>query len=103
MVRVLAVLCLVLILSLPGSVLAFEWYYADRIYPGVSVWDVDLGGMRPDEAAAALVDGLEIDAPHIKLYGPESSWSIRPTDLGLRLDPWATLAPAYRGKRPTRD
>jgi vancomycin resistance protein YoaR len=95
MVRVLVVLLIVLLIALPGSVLAFEWHYAERIYPGVSVWDVDVGGMRPDEAAPALVSDLGIDSPVIKLYGPDKSWSVRPTDVGLQLDPWATLVQVY--------
>jgi vancomycin resistance protein YoaR len=99
MVRVLIVLLILFLVALPGSVLAFEWYYADRIYPGASVWDVDVGGMRPDEAAAALASDLGIDSPVIKLYGPDRSWSIRPTDLGLQLDPWATLVQVYYAGR----
>lgn len=85
----------ILIVFLVGSVLTFELYYADRIYPGVSVWGVDVGGMRPEEAAVALADGLGLDAPWVTLYGPGRSWSARATDLGLSFDPWATLAPAY--------
>ena len=95
MVRVLVVLLIILLVALPGSVLAFEWHYAERIYPGASVWDVDVGGMRPDEAATVLVSDLGIDSPGIKLYGPDKSWSVRPTDLGMQLDPWATLVQVY--------
>jgi vancomycin resistance protein YoaR len=94
-IRVLVVSFCVLIVFLSGSVLAFELYYADRIYPGISVWGVDVGGMRLDEAVAALEDGLGFDAPMVALYGPDRSWSVRSTDLGLRFDPRATLAPAY--------
>jgi vancomycin resistance protein YoaR len=94
-VLVLLLLPCILLVSLLGSVLVFEFYYADRIYPGVRVWGVDVGGMRPEEAAAALDDGLGLDAPLVTLYGPDRSWSVRPTDLGLQLDSSATLAPAY--------
>ena len=96
--RVLRVLCVLLgtiLVLLPVSVLAFERYHADRIYPGVWVWGVDVSGMRPEEAAAALESGLGLDTPLVTLRGPDRSWSVRPTDLGLRLDPWATLVPAY--------
>ena len=87
-----AILPLALLL---GSVLAFEWYHAERIYPGVSVWDVHVGGMRPEEAAAALEDGLGLGEPLVTLRGPDRSWAVRPTDLGVRLNPQATVAPAY--------
>lgn len=80
---------------LVGSLAAFEVYYVDRIYPGVRVWGADVGGMRLDEAAAALETRLGLDMPLVTLRGPEQTWQARPVDLGLRLNPQATLAPAY--------
>ena len=95
-IRLLCVsLCSFLIL-LFGSVLAFELYYAKRIYPGVWVWTVGVGGKRPAEAAAVLEDGLGLNAPLVYLRSPDRSWGVRPTDLGLRLNPQATLALAYQ-------
>ena len=94
-IRILFVLLGVILILLLGSVWAFGLYHADRIYPGASVWGVDVGGMRPEEAVAALENGLGINAPMVTLYGPDRSWSVRPTDLGLWFDPWATLSPAY--------
>jgi vancomycin resistance protein YoaR len=93
--RILFVLFCILGVSLLGAVLVFELYHTDRIYSGVLVWGVDVGGMRPEEAIATLEDGLGLDAPLVTLYGPDRSWSVRPADLGLQLDPWATLSPAY--------
>ncbi len=90
----IGLICALLALLL-GSALAFEWYHAERIYPGVRVQGVDVGGMRPGEAAAALVDGLGLNDSLVTLRGPDRSWDIRPVDLGLRLDAPATLAPAY--------
>ncbi len=89
-VLTLSALCLLI-----GSLAVFEVYYADRIYPGVRVWGVDVGGMCLDEAAAALEAHLGLDAPLVTLRGPEQTWQARPRDLGLRLDTSATLAPAY--------
>lgn len=94
-IRMLRALLGAILVLLLCSVAAFELYHADRIYPGVRVWGVDVGGMRPQEAVAALEHRLGLDAPLVKLRGPDRSWGVRPTDLGLRLDPWATLAPAY--------
>jgi vancomycin resistance protein YoaR len=93
--HILVVLFCVLLLFLLGSVLAFEWYHAERIYPGVRVWGVDVGGMRLGQAAAALERDLRFKEPLVTLRGPDRSWGVRPTDLGLRLDPWVTLVPAY--------
>ncbi|MCK4472265.1 MAG: VanW family protein, partial [Anaerolineae bacterium] len=48
------------------------------------------------EAAAVLEDGLGLNAPLVYLRRPDRSWGVRPADLGLRLNPQATLAPAYQ-------
>jgi vancomycin resistance protein YoaR len=96
MARWLFVLAFVLSVMLVGSLLTFELYYAERIYPGVHVWNVDVGGMRPAEAASSLPAGLGLDDPLITLHGAGHTWSVRATDLGLRLAPHASVAPAYR-------
>jgi len=91
-------LFIILLMLLLGSVLAFELYHAHRIYPGVQVWGVDVGGMRPEEAAVVLEDGLGLNASLVTLGGSNSVWGVqtaRPVDLGLRLNPRATLVPAY--------
>ncbi len=93
-VLLVGVICALLALLL-GSVLAFEWRHAERIYPGVRVWGVDVGGMRPGEATAALETGLGLNGPLVTLRGPDRSWNIRPTDLGLRLETPTTLSSAY--------
>lgn len=89
-------LIVLLFVLLFGSLLVFEFYHAERIYPDVWVWDVDVSGMRIEEAAAALEDSLELGAPLVTLHGPDRSWSLRPTDLGLQIDPYITLASAYQ-------
>jgi len=49
--RALILILLGLVVSLVGSLLAFEARYANRIYPGVSIWGTDVGGLRPDGEA----------------------------------------------------
>jgi vancomycin resistance protein YoaR len=93
--RILGILLLVFTTLLLGSVLAFELHHAERIYPGVWVWGTDVGGMRPEEAAAALKENLEINMLLVTLRGPDRSWGVRPADLGVQIDTEATLAPAY--------
>ena len=95
-IRLLCVFLCSFLILLFGSVLAFELYYAKRIYPGVWVWTVGVGGKRPEETAAVLEDGLGLNAPLVYLRSPDRSWGVRPTDLGLRLNPQATLALAYQ-------
>ena len=93
MLPLLMIIALLIVLF--GSVAAFELYYGNRIYPGVWVWGVDVGGLRPEEAAAVLERGLGLDLPLVTMHGPDGEWAARPADLGFRIDPQATLAPAY--------
>jgi vancomycin resistance protein YoaR len=93
--RILGVVPLLLVLALVSSVLAFELYHANRIYPGVWVWGVDVSAMDLDEGATALEEGIGHEKPLITLLGPERSWEVRPADLGLQIHTGATLAPAY--------
>jgi len=92
----LTLLAMILLASLGGSVLGFERYYANRFYPGIWIWNVDVSGMLPEEAAAVLEHSLGLDAPRVTLRGTNQTWVARPTDLGFRINPQATLAPAYR-------
>lgn len=98
----LGALAFILIILLAGSVLAFELYHAERIYPDIWIWGVNVGGMQIEEAAAAVEERLGIDAPLVALRGSDRSWGIRPQDLGLQFDAQATLAPAYRVGRDQR-
>jgi vancomycin resistance protein YoaR len=94
--NILCILSCAVLVFLLGSIAAFELYYAGRVYPVVGVWGVDVGGERPEEATAALEEGLGLDAPLVTLHGPDHSWDVLPSDLGLRFDPQATLALAYQ-------
>jgi len=86
-------LFLILIVAVQG----YELWAAGRIYPGVHVWGVHVGGMRLAEAAAALGEALgEGDRVMLTLRGPERSWQASPVNLGFRLDAGATAQQAFR-------
>ncbi|MBN1813386.1 MAG: peptidoglycan binding domain-containing protein, partial [Anaerolineae bacterium] len=93
--RIPGIFLLILIALFAGTVLAFEHYHAERIYPGVWVWGIDVSGLNLEEAATVLQNNLELDSMQVTLRGPDRSWGIRPTDLGIQLHSEATLAPAY--------
>lgn len=95
-VLILLFLASLLFLLLPGSVIAFEAAYAHRIYPGVRVWDVDIGGLSVEEAAAALESGLRFDRPLMTVRDVGKEWAVRPADLGVHVDTEATLRAAYQ-------
>lgn len=93
--------CFVLLLAilLLTSVGAFEAVHTNRIYPGISVWGTEVGGMLPERAAAKLEGNSRLDETLIMLSGPDDSWNVRPSDLGLQLKSAPTLERAYRTGR----
>jgi vancomycin resistance protein YoaR len=77
--------------------LFLQMWLADRIVPGVYVWDVALGGLEPAEAAESLVTGFEYPADrHPVLRYGNDTWVIDPAQLGTRLDADATVETAMR-------
>ena len=96
-----SVLALILLLiGIGGPVLMSQAYsqnYADRIYPGVSVYGVDLSGMTVDEAVVALRGMFPNPATQpLTLSDGERTWSRTWADLGIKLDPTSTAQLAYR-------
>jgi lipoprotein-anchoring transpeptidase ErfK/SrfK len=95
-----ALALLLLVIGVGGLVLVSQAYgqnYADRIYPGVSVYSVDLSGMTVDEAAVAL--RATFPNPTIQpltLSDGERTWRYTWADLGIKLDPSATAHLAYQ-------
>ena len=84
----------VLIITL--AVRIYEWRYQDRIYPGVSVWGLDLGGLGLDEARALLDQHFNpYQGEQLILSHDQQSWQISPLDLGVSLDVAATAISAH--------
>lgn len=96
---------LILQAALLGSVLfagllvaagvAFELYYAGRVYPGVSVGGIDLSGLSPEEAAVRIQ--LQVSYPtsgQIVLMDQAHVWYATPSDLGYLVDPATNAAQA---------
>ncbi len=84
---------------------AYSQHYAGRIYPGVSVYGVDLSGLSVDEATAVLQSALPdpLTLP-LTLRDRDRLWSRSWADLGLHLDPLATAQLSYQvGRRETPD
>ncbi len=91
------------LLGLLGMERAYEYWCAERIYPGVRVWNVPVGGMRPQEAAHLLEERLgNLEQATLTLHGPERSWGAPARSLGVRLVAQATAEAAFRvGRGPT--
>jgi vancomycin resistance protein YoaR len=75
---------------------AYQIYYDGLIYPGVSVWDVDLSGMSPADAATAL--GGQFAYPQnavITFRDGNQTWSLTAAELGVHFDVERTVQAAY--------
>jgi len=99
---------LLLVLSLllsagVGLVAAFEIRYQERIFPGVRVNSVDLGGMTPAEADAFLTQAFgqsNVWWPLLRYEG--SVWMPTQQELGAAVDVEDTLRRAYAVGRSRR-
>ena len=70
----------------------------ELILPGVSAVDIDLSGRTQEQAMQLLNDTWNVNR-HITLTGGSSSWQVSPIELGLFLDPSATVQSAYQVSR----
>lgn len=90
----------VLVASL--AVLVFEWRHQNRIYPGVTVLGLNVGGLEL-YAAMTLLDqqfNPYQGEPLTLRYG-QQSWRLSASDLGVSLDAGATAVSAYAVGRKT--
>jgi vancomycin resistance protein YoaR len=79
-----------------GGLALYESRYAGRIYEGVQVAGIPLGGMTLDEATAAIAAGLTpYPGPAITLRYADRMWSLAAADLGVAVDALATAGAAY--------
>ncbi len=82
-----------------AAVSTYRGRHDGRIYTGVSVLGVDLSGMAPDEAQAALSDAVPYPQAAVVtfVYAPTGqTWQKTPAELGLSLDAEATVAAALQ-------
>ncbi|NDJ60524.1 MAG: hypothetical protein GYB67_05325 [Chloroflexi bacterium] len=85
-------------LLLTGGVAAYQIYYSDRIIPGVSAYGIDLSGLTPDEALAALETRFTFaDEATFTFRDPASDrfWQYSAGDLGVSFEAQAAVAEAY--------
>lgn len=78
------------------SLLIFEVAYADRVYPGVYVRDIDLSGMTLEETHEVLADALRYtDQGEIQFTYQDQVWTFKPADLGYSVDPSVSAEQAF--------
>jgi len=85
-----------LTLAAVARVAAYELGHADRIYEGVQVAGIPLGGLTLDQAGAAIRHDLTpYPGAAITLRYGDRAWSLAPADLGVTVDAHATATQAY--------
>jgi vancomycin resistance protein YoaR len=74
--------------------------YHGRIHAGVVVSGVQIGGMKPDQAKAALDARMKDAAQNqVTLTGGGKTWTVSPDDVGFRVDSAATVSLAMGASR----
>src|SRR6266545_2097067 len=77
-------------------ILSTQIWYAGRIFPGVRVAGIDVGGLRPQEAADRINEGILYPRQgKILLRDGDRIWVAAPAELGLSLDPQLSARSAY--------
>ncbi|KPL70894.1 hypothetical protein ADN00_17825 [Ornatilinea apprima] len=82
--------------ALVAALIGFELLYTGRIYPGVSVAGVDVGGLNPEKAAAKITQQFTYPSTGKLVLSGEQLWLTTPGEMGLYLDPETSAQNALR-------
>ena len=88
----LVLLAMAILIAGVATLAILELWLADRIMPGVYVWDVDVGGLSHGEAEEQLATSFRYpqDRYPILHYG-DLVWTVDPAEFGTQLDAAATV------------
>ncbi len=77
--------------------IAFQASYSGRIYPGIKISGVDVGGLSPAAASAKLTQAFTYSQHgNIFIQDGDQVWKATPGELGLFLDPEGSANRAYQ-------
>jgi vancomycin resistance protein YoaR len=100
----LIVVTVIVLTNLVAALLVagFQIYHDGLIYPGVSVWGIDLSGLTPQEAAIVLQGQFNYPQNAIITFRDGSHiWPITAGELGVQFDVQRTVQAAYEiGRQP---
>jgi vancomycin resistance protein YoaR len=86
-VLVVAIALATLLMATGLAVLGYGHYYGDRILPGLSVQQVQLGGLTRQQALARLEHTLvDQELPYVRLRAEDQAWIYSVTSLGGSMD-----------------
>jgi vancomycin resistance protein YoaR len=88
---------LIFFLSLSIFIIGTQVWYAGRIFPGVRVAGIDVGGISPQEASKRIATEITFpDQGKILIRDGQQIWVATPAQLGLFLDPQNSARSAYQ-------
>jgi vancomycin resistance protein YoaR len=100
----LIVVSIIILTNLIAALLlaGYQIYYDGLIYPGVHVWGVDVGGMTPQDAAAALNGKFTYpQMTTISFRDGSDVWQVSAAELGIQFQLESTVQAAYEvGRHP---
>ena len=74
--------------------------YRGKVHAGVTVSGIQLGGLTPEDAKAALDARVEAAKKNrITLTSGDKKWTVRPEDVGTKIDTAATVGAAMDASR----
>lgn len=92
---------------LVGSVVVWELWHLDRIYPGVTVAGTTIGGLERSQAAAKLAPLYsKMQQNPLVLSSKDRAWEVLPSSIHLTYDATASARQAFgvgRSGRPITD
>ena len=80
----------VLLITVAIVVYFLSYLVSGRIFPNVSAFDVDLGGVSVEEAAERLRVAWETETEIVLIVDNDTRFAVKPIDLGIVLDAEAT-------------
>lgn len=96
MLLALPVTAIVFGLVIVAALVGYEVAYADRVYPGVHVHNIDLSGLTLAETNQKLAEALQYSREGTLLFTyQDEAWAFTPVDLGYRIDPSTSAEQAY--------
>jgi vancomycin resistance protein YoaR len=92
----LSLLLALLVAGVLAAVLAYNLHHANRIFPGVTIQGVPVGGLFPGEALQRVYTVLD-DAvyPYVRLHSAEGEWTINTRDLGATFNVEGAVREAF--------
>ncbi len=90
-----AVICVVFSIAtlIAGAAFAHQKVYANKVYPGVTVWGTEVGGKTMTEVQKLVTDKMK--DYKVELTGPDQTYTATASDLGLTVESETIALSAY--------